>query len=48
MKSNATGEGKKEKNWKDLEGNPTNDENITHWDENGFLEIRESFEDEEE
>ena len=32
--------------WKDIEGNPTDNENITHWDENGFLEIREELEEE--
>ena len=31
----------------DLDGNPTEDENVTHWDENGFLEIRETIEEEE-
>ena len=29
------------KQWKDVEGNPTDNEDVTHWDENGFLEIRE-------
>lgn len=34
----------KKKNWKDLSGKETTDDSQTHWDENGFLEIREEFE----
>ena len=26
-----------------MQGNPTSDDNVTHWDEHGFLEIREEF-----
>lgn len=37
----------KKQQWKDLEGNPTSNEDVTHWDENGFLEIREEVEGEE-
>jgi len=33
----------KKKNWTDLEGNPTTDDTKTHWDENGFLDIREEI-----
>ena len=32
------------KNWKDLDGNPTNDDSKTHWTEEGFLDIREEVE----
>ena len=35
----------KKNNWKDLDGKPTENEDITHWDESGFLEIREELED---
>jgi hypothetical protein len=30
-----------------LDGNPTNDDDTTHWDENGFLDIREEYGEEE-
>jgi hypothetical protein len=46
MKSNIGDKGES-KDWKDVDGNPTTDENMTHWDENGFLEIREDFDDQE-
>ena len=26
-----------------MNGNPTNDDNVTHWDEEGCLEIREEY-----
>lgn len=35
-----------QRNWKDLEGNPTQDDNVTHWDEDGFLDIREEYDEE--
>jgi hypothetical protein len=35
----------KKKKWRDIDGKPTDNEDITHWDESGFLEIREELED---
>jgi hypothetical protein len=32
-----------QKKWVDLNGNPTNDDKSTHWDENGLLDIREEY-----
>ena len=37
----------KQKVWKDMEGKPTSDENQTHWDDEGFLDIREDFQGDE-
>lgn len=31
------------KKWVGLDGQPTDDDNVTHWDENGFLDIREEY-----
>ena len=36
------------KKWVDLDGKPTSDDAVTHWDEDGFLEIRESADGEQE
>lgn len=36
-------EGSKDKNWFDIQGNPTTDDTITHWDEDGCLDIREEY-----
>ena len=39
---------KEQKKWKDLKGNPTSDDTKTHWDENGFLDIREEYDAEQD
>jgi hypothetical protein len=31
----------KKKKWRDLNGKPTENDDATHFDENGFLDIRE-------
>ena len=31
------------KNWTDLKGNPTTNDDETHWDEEGLLDIREEY-----
>lgn len=37
------GADKEEKKWIDLQGNKTSNDTQTHWDEHGFLDIREDF-----
>ena len=37
----------KQKKWVGLDGKPTSDDMKTHWDENGFLDIRETEEEAE-
>ena len=44
MRQNVT----EKKKWIGLDGNPTSDDTATHWDEDGFLDIRESVDGDEE
>ena len=37
-----------EKKWVDIQGNPTKDDTITHWDEEGCLDIREEYDEQVE